>query len=153
MNPEVIKAFGDAACHVLLQEVGGPVDLKEPKVRGGPIVLDEVAVAIAMAQRIEGAMFLSLSASTSLQYLSHVLGLQVTELDAIAQSGIGELANMIAGVATSRLAQAGYEITIFPPNVFVGAGTMSMRGFPRLVLPIAIPFGTIEIHLAARVRP
>ena len=150
MNSDVISAFTSAVLSVLLQEVGPPVEIRSPKVQAGPIQLREVSVVVALAKSVEGAIVLGLSTDTALKYLSHVLGESVTEMNDLARSGIGELGNMLAGAAAAHFTTIGYETIIFPPTVLAGGGRVSMMGFPRLVFPVDLPFGTGELQLAAR---
>jgi chemotaxis protein CheX len=151
LDAQVIDAFTRAAREVLLKEIGEPVELKQPRVQAGPIRLDDVVVVVPLAQQIEGAVVLALSSKTALQYLSFVLGEELTELDDIALSGIGELGNVLAGATASQLAAINYVTTIFPPTIHVGPGKLSLGSFPRLVFPVEIRFGKMDLHLAARI--
>lgn len=153
MNAEVIKAFTHAVREALLKEMGWPVEVKPPRVQGGPIQLREVIVVVALAQRIEGAVVLGLSHALALRYLSHALGDEVTAMDEVAQSGVGELANILAGAAVSELAEIGYPAVIFPPTVHLGPGSLTVASCPRLVFPVAVRFGTLDLHMAARLKP
>jgi chemotaxis protein CheX len=152
MNEAVIRAFTTAARDVLSQEIGGPVDLKAPRLQGGPYEVEGITVVVALAQRIQGAVLLGLEKSTAMQYLSNIVGEQVDELDEMALSGIGELGNMIAGAAISRLSEIGYETVLAPPTVYVGGGTISTLTLPRLVFPVVCRFGALDLQLAARIE-
>ena len=153
MNAQIIAAFTGAAHDVLEQEMGGPVTVKGPRLQGGPCQAANVMVVVGVAGRIEGAVIFGLEASTAKQYLSNVMGEPIEELDELALSGIGELANMISGAAMSKLAEAGYSTVIAPPTVYVNGGTISTLSVPRLVFTVTVPFGAIDLQLAARVHP
>jgi chemotaxis protein CheX len=79
------------------------------------------------------------------------LGQPFAEFDNLAQSGIGELANVITGHASKRLSEAGYEAKISPPTLILGKGTIiSTLDFDRVQVPIITEMGEIQIHLALR---
>jgi chemotaxis protein CheX len=153
MNAQIIAAFTGAARDVLAQEIGGPVEVKGPRLQGGPCQAGDIMVVVGLAQHIEGAVLLGLTDSTAKQYLSNILGEEIGELDDVALSGIGELGNMIAGAAMSKLAEIGYTTVIAPPTVYVGGGTISTLSVPRLVFQVIVPLGTIDLQLAARIQP
>jgi chemotaxis protein CheX len=152
MNAQIIAAFTGATRDVLAQEVGEPVTVKGPRLQGGPCRAGDVMVVVGLAGRIEGAVLLGLDAKLAKDYLSAIMGEPVEELDEMALSGIGELANMIAGAAMSKLAEAGYPTVIAPPTVYVDGGTISTLSVPRLVFQVTVPRGMIDLQLAARVH-
>jgi chemotaxis protein CheX len=80
-----------------------------------------------------------------------MMGEGFQELSALAQSGIAELGNVITGRASMKLSQAGYEATISPPSLVLGANAaISTLDTPRLVVPLESQFGPVHIHLALR---
>ena len=151
MKPEVIQAFVGAARDVLAQEMGEPIEPQKVKLQGGPYQTDEVTVIIGLAQDIEGSVILSMSLAMSCNYISSIMGEPVTELDELAQSGIGELANVIAGRAGIALGEKGHDVVISPPTILIGSkSTLSTLGLQRLVVPVITPMGTIEVQIAAK---
>jgi len=153
VRAEIIQAFIGAAREVLLQEMGDPVEPGKPRLQGGPYKVGDITVVVGLAKAVEGAILLGISKSTATQYLSHVMGEPVDELDELALSGIGELGNMIAGMAAARLSEQGHEAIIAPPTLFVGGGgILTTLNVQRLVVAVETPFGTIELQLAAQVH-
>lgn len=153
MKAEVIDAFVESARHVLVNEMGEPVETQTPRLQGGPYRTEGITVVVGLAQGIEGAVLLGITKGTALGYISHVMGEQVDELDEIALSGIGELGNLIAGQAGMRLAALGYDVVVAPPALFMaGDGVLSTLKVPRLVVGVQTPFGSVDLQLAARIR-
>lgn len=151
MKADVMQAFMSAARDVLLQEMGAPVEPQKMTLQGRPYETKDVTVLIGLAQDLEGAVILSMEMGTALQYVGHVMGEPIDELDELAQSGIGELANVIAGRAGIQLGEKGYQTVISPPTIILGNGTvLSTLSLQRLVVPVRTPLGTIEIQLAAQ---
>jgi chemotaxis protein CheX len=154
MKAYVVQAFVGAAREVLAQEMGGPVEPQRIVLQGGPYETKDVTVIIGIAQDIEGAIILSMARDTALTYVSGVMGEERTALDELAQSGVGELANVIAGRASSLLGDRGYRTLLSPPTIMIGAGTtLSTLSLQRLVVPVDTSAGCIELHLAAKERP
>lgn len=151
MRAEIIQAFIGAACDILAHEMGEPVEPQKPRLQGGPYRVGDITVVVGLARGIEGAVLLGLSRATALGYLSQIMGEPVEELDELAQSGIGELGNMIAGSAGAKLAEQGHDVVIAPPTLFMGAdATISTLNVQRLVVPVETPFGLVDLQLAAR---
>lgn len=151
MIADVSEAFEVSAAEVLQQEMGAPTEARPVAVRAGPYRTDDVTVVIGLARGVEGAMILSMTNATALQYVSNVMGTPMEKLDALGQSGVGELANVIAGRAGARLAAKGHDMVIMPPTVLLGRDTViSTLRLPRLVVPVQTPLGLVEIHVATK---
>ncbi|GAB4445801.1 MAG: chemotaxis protein CheX [Anaerolineae bacterium] len=151
MNVQFLNPFIEAAYVVLESEVG-------VKVNRGPLRLDrsaatatDVTVLISMVGQVNGVVMYGLSEETGIKIVSKILGQPFEEFDSLAQSGIGELGNVITGQAGNRMAEAGFEAKISPPTMVLGKGTLiSTLDFERLHVPLQTEIGTIEIHLALR---
>lgn len=153
MKADIVQAFVSSAREVLAQEMGEPVEPQKMTLQGGPYQTNDVTVVIGLAQAIEGNVILDMSKETALQYIARVMGEPAGELDELAQSGIGELGNVIAGRAGVVLSEKGYPTAIAPPMIVLGKGTaLSTLGLPRLVVPVQTPLGIIELQLAAKDR-
>lgn len=152
MKAEVVQAFVGSAREVLAQEMGEPVEPQKMVLQGGLYETKDVTVIIGVAQDIEGAVILSMSTETACHYVSHIMGEPCDALDELAQSGIGELCNVIAGRAGALLGEKGYQTLIAPPTVVLGHGTtLSTLSLQRLVVPVLTPLGMVELQLAAKV--
>jgi len=49
-----------------------------------------------------------------------MVGMELSEIDEMALSAVGELANMISGNIATNLEKVGYKIEISPPSVVKG---------------------------------
>jgi chemotaxis protein CheX len=154
MKAEVVRSFVTAAREVLSQEVGGTVDPQRVRLQGGPYKTQAITVLIGLTQQLEGAVILGMSDETARAYCSHIMGEQVSELDELAQSGIAELANVIAGRAGALLDARGFVTAISPPTVLMGGnGVLSTLTVPRLMVAVRTQCGIIDLQLAAREKP
>ena len=89
--------------------------------------------------------------TVSLKLISAILGQDASELDELGQSGIAEMANVIAGTAGIQLADENIETIINPPLVLVGRGArLSTVEIQRLVVPLTTAYGEVKLHVALR---
>jgi chemotaxis protein CheX len=114
-------------------------------------VTDDVTVILALIGAVDGTVFYSMSKEVAVRFASTSMGKKFDATDKLVQSGIAELGNVITGRASMKLADAGYEAHISPPSLIMGKGaTISTLDYPRLIVPLITPLGSITIHLALR---
>jgi len=151
MNVKFLNPFVEAAFEVLRAETNIALERGDLVLEKTPYVTEDVTVVIALVGRVEGTVFYSMSQPTAIALASKIMGEALESFDALAQSGIAELGNVITGRASVKLAQAGFESTISPPTLLLGKGaTISTVDFQRLVVPLHGDCGTVDIHLALR---
>lgn len=152
MNVKFLNPFVEAAFSVLEAEVG----IKNPQ--RGPLSLqrsactaNDVTALISIVGQVQGIVLYSLSQATAITIVSEIMGQPFVEFDDLAQSGIGELANVITGHASKRMSEADYEVKISPPTLILGKGTLiSTLDFDRIQVPLLTEKGELQIHLALR---
>jgi chemotaxis protein CheX len=104
-----------------------------------------------VAGRVAGVVMLSMSEATARAIVSRLMGQEFPEFDSLAQSGIGELGNVITGRAGVLLADAGYPSNLTPPALVVGKGTMvTTLDLNRLVFPLQTEVGPLEVQVVLR---
>lgn len=151
MNVKFLNPFVEAAYEVLKQETGDDISRGELRLETGTYSTDDVTVILSLVGAVEGTVLYSMPNTTAINVASRLMGETFQMLEELAQSGIAELGNVITGRASMKLADAGFEANISPPSLIMGRGaTLSTLGFPRLVVPLILPLGSILIHLALR---
>jgi chemotaxis protein CheX len=151
MRAELINPFIKAASQVLESELGsapkrGPIGLQR-----SAYTSDEVTAIVGVAGRVSGVVLYTMKEATARAIVEKMMGQAFPELDALAQSGIGEIGNVITGRAAILLAEAGYPSELTPPMLIVGRGTMiSTLDVQRLVIPLETESGRVEIQVALR---
>ncbi len=151
MNVKFLNPFVEAAYMVLESEVGLKAERGEISLNRSAYTADDITVLISLVGQVKGVVLYSMSEATAISIVSAILDQQFEEFDDLAQSGIGELGNVITGQAGQRLASAGIESQISPPTMIIGKGTMvSTLDFQRIVVPLDTDFGPLQIHLALR---
>lgn len=155
MNPivkaEFVNPFVMAASQVLETETGGHVDKGKIQLADSPLVSDEVTVLIGVVGKAQGLVLYGMSDQTARGLVSSMTGEEVPTFDALAESAVAELGNVITGLASGELEKAGYPCKIAPPSVVVGKGsTISTLAIQRLVIPLLTSQGQITMHVALR---
>lgn len=148
---QILNRYVSAAADVLAQETGGPITRRALEMEANPYTTDEVTSIVGVSGAFAGSIYLTMSEKTALGVVSIMLGQETTLFDELAQSGISELANVVAGSASVALSNDGYVTDITPPILVVGSGArLSSTDIQRLVVPIETVAGTIKVHIALR---
>jgi len=150
---EFLNPFITSAAEVLRAEAGIEVKRGGVAMERASGTTDDVTTLISLVGDVEGMVLFSASESMCLGLVSSMMGEEFTEFNELAQSGIAELANVIAGRAATKLSQAGYTTNISVPTMIVGRGaTITTLDFQRLVVSLDTEFGAMQVHLGLRER-
>ncbi|MCL4835240.1 MAG: chemotaxis protein CheX [Caldilineaceae bacterium] len=151
MSVNFMNPFLKAATSVLAAEVGAHVDRGAVSLESNCYTPQDVTVLLSVIGDIQGIVLYSMDIGMALAMVSQMLGEEQAEFDELAQSGIAEMGNVITGVVTSYLAEAGYRCSISVPTLVIGKGTMlSTLDFKRMVIPLITELGHMSIHIALR---
>jgi chemotaxis protein CheX len=109
----------------------------------------DVTSVIGVIGDIKGNIAYSLSQDTAKKIVSTMMmGMPVEQLDSMARSAIGELANIITGTAASILGSSGTMVDITPPSVIIGQELyMIISSIEVVVIELHTQFGNIEINI------
>ena len=121
MDAKLVNPFIDAVTTVLPQ-MGFP----EPKraklyVRQKNAVSLGVSVIVGFTKQIRGNVVYNMTEETAKFIASTMMmGMPVAEFDAMAQSAISEMSNMLTANAATNLTAMGLEVDISTPSLTVG---------------------------------
>jgi chemotaxis protein CheX len=153
MKVEFINPFVQAAGEVLDSELGSETQRGTLRMQKTAVTTDDVTALVGVTGTLNGLVLYSMSQTTALAIVSRVMRRNFDEFDALAQSGIGELGNVITGRAGTLLSQAGYASNITPPALVLGKGTMiTTLDLIRLILPLETDVGPLEIQVVLKTR-
>lgn len=151
MDVKFLNPFVQAAVEVLKKEMDADAVRKEVTLHNSSLTSDDITVLINLIGDVYGVVMYGMSTLTCLNLVSKVMGQEFTEFNALAQSGVAELGNVISGQATIRFSESGYKSNISTPTVLNGKGVeISTLDFPRVVVPLETQFGVVTVHLALR---
>jgi chemotaxis protein CheX len=107
----------------------------------------DVAAVIGFSGGATGSVALCFPSRSAVAAASKFAGVPLTETDPDFADALGELANMVAGQAKSKL--HGLEITISLPRVIVAQklNVLSSRAQPVLGLPCDSPLGRFNVEV------
>jgi chemotaxis protein CheX len=144
-----IDPFIRAGFTVLSQVVSASPERGQLSLRSGnTFTSQELTAVLGVNGMAEGVALYGMSDVTASKIAAQMLGQDVDEIDELASSALGELANMITGNATTYLEAAGYRCDITPPSLIRGTGVQITTICPALVVPVATQFGKVEINVA-----
>ena len=151
MDVKLLNPFIQAAVEVLKAEIGAEVKRGELSLQKSALTSDDITVLINLVGDVYGVVMYGMPTATGLGLVSKIMGQEFSELNALAQSGVAELGNVISGQATIRFSEAGFHSNISTPMVLTGKGIeISTLDFHRIVVPLETQFGPFTAHLALR---
>ena len=146
VNPFIAAAMDVVKATIDVDLERGPIRLETSKVAA-----DDVTVVIGVTGSAEGIVLYGMSERAAKSLASAMIGRRIPVFDALAESAVAELGNMIAGRATTGLENQGYVCRLTPPTLLYGRGTLiSLFDINRLVIPLSSEHGLIEISVALR---
>lgn len=150
----LVNPFVDAAYKFLQNELSMEVTRGQLRLESSKATSGEVNVALGVAGDAEGIVIYSMSEKTAKAIAATLLSEPVPMFNELAESSIAEMGNIITGQAASGLEEHGYVCKLTPPTIIAGKGVMiSTIDIQRLVIPIELPVGYIEICVALRYYP
>lgn len=155
MKDEFIAPFIDAAVQLIESEAGVKILQRgNLSVESSQRTSQEVTVIMAITGKITGTVMYGMTEETAMKIAFSMSGERIDSFDAMAQSCITELGNMITGNASIALESAGYPSTIAAPMLVIGRSTqISTFTVQRMALPLTTSAGTVEIDVALKEIP
>lgn len=149
MKAEFINPFLEATVEVLrtmafVEPVAGKPYLKKDNVAKG-----DISGIIGLTGDARGSLALSFSETSILQIVRNMLGEEINDINGDIKDAVGELTNMISGVARKKLEAAGYNITGAIPTVVSGKNhsIRHVLGGPSIIIPFEMGAGTFVVDI------
>lgn len=123
MDAKWINPFVDAVSIILPQM--GLQDISQTKVsvKEKSVQSLGVTVLLGITKQVRGNVAYNMPEDTAKYIASTMMcGMPVETFDEMAQSAIGELANMLTATAATKLAEMGFEVDISTPSISTGDG-------------------------------
>ena len=151
MRVEFINPFVQAVTEVLESELGTAPERGSIGLQRSAYTSNEVTAVVAVAGEVAGMVMFAMTELTARGMVAKMLGQDFAEFDALAQSGIAEIGNVITGRAAVLLSEAGFPSDLAPPMLLIGKNTMiSTLDVQRLVIPMETEFGSVEVQVALK---
>lgn len=138
MDVTVINPLLDAFVNILPQIGFQSVAKKSVSLANTTVKNSGVMINIGVTGPLKGVVMIGMDVESAKRFASKMMmGMEVPELDALAQSAICEMGNMVCANACSHFSTAGINgLDISPPTMMIGAG-----GSVRLPVPQTIVIG------------
>lgn len=141
MHLTVYNSFVEIALVVIEKETTLKAQKEKMFLNKSGIASNEINVIIGITGNATGNLLYSMNKATAVAIASKMMEEELTEIDDLVKSSIGELANVITGRGAKELENRGYPITISPPLLLLGSGTMIENlDIPRVDVPILLTF-------------
>lgn len=152
MNAKLITSFLDATQEVLktmafIEPRSGKAFLKNDSFAQG-----DVSAIIGMTGSVKGSLALSFSGSCILKIVSNMLGEQMVEITADVKDAVGEITNMVSGVARQKLEGQGYNVAAAIPTVVSGLNhtILHVLSGPSLIIPFETDDGPFVVDVCLK---
>ena len=109
-----------------------------------------VVVMVGFTRQLRGNVVYNMSDETARFIASTMMmGMPVPEFDAMAQSAISELSNMLSGNASTNLTQMELDVDISTPNLTIGEGfKVKISDSKYLVIDMDLQGHSVEIAIS-----
>jgi len=150
MDVRIFSSFVLSAISILEQVAQVKGQLTQPSVSDRISPSYDVSVRVSIVGDVEGTVVYSMDQDVAKKIASTMLmGALIKELDDISLSAITELANMITGNASTKLASKGLSVDITPPTLLSENHTdIPFGNTQTVIIPIKTDTGIFEINAA-----
>ncbi|HML33758.1 chemotaxis protein CheX [Sporomusa sphaeroides] len=117
INP-ILEAFVSIVPQLGFQKV----EKKGISLKGSILTYQGVLINIGVVGPLKGAILIGMDLDSAKQFASKMMmGMEVPELDSLAQSAISEMGNMVCANACTNFAKVGIDgLDISPPTLLIG---------------------------------
>jgi chemotaxis protein CheX len=149
MNVQFINPFLEATIDVLKTMAMLEPTAGNPFLKKGNQAKGDVSGIIGMTGSARGSLALSFSKNSILKIVSNMLGENYTEITDEVQDAVGEITNMISGVARKKLESQGFNISAAIPTVVAGKdhAILHVLGGPSIIIPFETGNGPFFIDV------
>lgn len=120
MKAEHVNPFIISICKIMKDMCMIDLKIGKPGMTKGEYEATSSLIRLGLVGQMEGEVLLNIDHQMALEIVSKMIMSPVTEIDAMGQSAISELGNMVAGNAATVFANNEVLIDITPPTYFVG---------------------------------
>jgi chemotaxis protein CheX len=149
MNVKFINPFLDGTVSVLKTMAFVEPRAAKPYLKVDNLAKGDVSGIIGLTGSATGSLALSFSEAAILKIVSNMLGENIKSLNSDIKDAVGEITNMISGVARKHLEAEGFYIQAAIPTVVSGKdhSITHVLGGPSLIIPFEIDEGTFVVDV------
>lgn len=148
MKEEYVNAFLTPVMLVWGMELDVALDFTGAKAVANQYTKDRLPTVIGINGDLKGNVLYEMSEETSLLVAAKMLGENISKLDEIALSAIGELANMITGNAATELSSYDYRCDLTPPVIIKPTNTTVFTPeSPQILASFSSELGQLSVRI------
>ena len=149
MNVQFINPFLEGTMEVLKTMAMVEPTVGKPYLKKGNQAKGDVSGIIGMTGSARGSLALSFSEKSILMIVSNMLGEKYMEINDEVRDAVGEITNMISGVARKKMEAQGYNISAAIPTVVSGKdhAILHVLGGPSIIIPFEVGKGAFYVDV------
>jgi len=131
INP-ILAAFTD-----IIPQIGfEKIEKKNISLVGSTFSYDGVLINLAVVGSIKGVILIGMDIDSAKRFASKMMmGMEVTDFDALAQSAVSEMGNMVCANACTQFSKIGIDgLDISPPTIMIGQGGQATLPVPQTII-------------------
>ncbi len=150
MDAKLVNPFLEAFVAVMPMLGFEPPKKKNMVVKNKHAMSRGVVVMVGFTKQLRGNVVYNMEDETARFIASTMMmGMPVPEFDAMAQSAISELSNMLSANAATNLTQMGLDVDISTPNLTIGEGfSLKISEGQYLVIEMDLQGHSVEIAIS-----
>lgn len=149
MNVKFINPFLDGTISVLKTMAFVEPKAGKPYIKVDSLAKGDISGIIGLTGSATGSLALSFSEAAILKIVSNMLGENIKTMSDEIKDAVGEITNMISGVARKNLEADGFYIQAAIPTVVTGKNhsITHVTGGQSLIIPFEIDEGTFVVDV------
>ncbi|MDD5170334.1 MAG: chemotaxis protein CheX [Syntrophales bacterium] len=149
MDAKFITAFLEATESVINTMAFIKPQPGRPYLKKDSMAQGDVSAVIGMTGSVQGSLAISFSGSCILKIVSNMLGEELTDITSDIKDAVGEITNMVSGVARQKLEANGYSVAAAIPTVVSGINhrIIHVLGGPSIIIPFETDSGPFVIDI------
>lgn len=149
MNVKFINPFLEGTTNVLSTMAFVTPRPGKPYLKKETMAVGDISGIIGLTGAARGSLALSFSQGSILKIVSNMLGEEITEMNGDIKDAVGELTNMVSGVARKKLEAEGLNVTAAIPTVVCGHNhsIVHVLGGPSIIIPFEIDEGSFVVDI------
>jgi chemotaxis protein CheX len=123
-----------------------------PFLKTGNNAHGDVTGIIGLTGKVKGSLALTFSEQCILKIVTNMLGEEKTKIDAEIKDAVGEITNMVSGVARKKLEAMGLLVFAAIPTVVAGKdhSISHVLGGPSLIIPFETDWGNFVVDVCMK---
>ncbi|MEN6373976.1 MAG: chemotaxis protein CheX [Smithella sp.] len=149
MNVQFINPFIEGTVSVLKTMAFVEPRAGKPYLKLDTLAKGDISGIIGLTGSAAGSLALSFSEGAILKIVSNMLGEDLKSINSDVKDAVGELTNMVSGVARKNLEAAGFYIQAAIPTIVSGKdhSIAHVMGGPSLIIPFEIDEGVFVVDV------